>query len=107
MDLQLGWLDGIGATPSKETQMRAIDFALYLGKYFKELSVFPDIDGGIQFEWVENNISVSLLLNGNSFLLGASDLKSEGFREKNYKGISYAMLRELSNLELFIGKVNT
>ncbi len=87
-ELEAGWLDGLGAPQSPSTSMRAMEFAVYLTRFVEGVFVFPESEGGIQFEWKSNDIAASLLINEDTFLLGASDLRSDRFREKFFRGVS-------------------
>lgn len=104
--LKPGWLDGSGSTPSKQTAVRSSDFAIYLGRMDLDASVFLLDDGGIQFEWVQGMIASSLMIEGDSFLLGASDLTSDRFKEKSFRGISHALLRAVSQPCDFVGRID-
>lgn len=104
--IEAGWLDGSGSAPSKQTVMRSLDFAVYIGRMEVDASVFLHQDGGIQFEWVEDMVASSLLIEGDAFLLGASDLSSDHFREKTFRGMSHALLRAISKPAEFVGRPN-
>lgn len=101
--MQSGWLDGVGDAVSRSAVMRALDMAAFLKTKFDDVSVFPSYEGGIQFEWIYQKISLSLLVYGDSFLLGASDLTSDKFREKQFQVVSLSFLRALSNPSGFVG----
>jgi len=95
---------GESAAPNEETIIRCRDVAQFLGRKFEKIRVYPDEEGGIQFEWVSDDISASLLVDCDSFLLGASDLLSTNYKEKKFRGISYALLRDMSNISEFVGR---
>lgn len=101
--VEAGWLDGSGAAPSKKTLLRSLDLSVYFGRVGVSASVFMHEEGGIQFEWVDEMIASSLLVEGDCFLLGSSDLNSDRFREKTFKGISYALLRAITHPKNFVG----
>jgi hypothetical protein len=104
LTLKPGWLDGKGSIPTKQTAMRSSDFAIYFGRTDLDVSVFLHEEGGIQFEWVNDMIALSLLIESDMFLLGASDLRSDAYREKSFKGISLPLLRAISQPETFVGR---
>jgi hypothetical protein len=104
-ELNNGWLNGKGQKAVLTSLLRSEEMVSYLSRKFEELVVFPDEEGGIQFEWTVNQIAASLLVQADSFLLGASDLNSDKFREKSFNGVSGGLLRQLANLEQFVGRL--
>ncbi|WP_416916601.1 MAG: hypothetical protein ACMUJJ_08205 [Roseicyclus sp.] len=102
--LSVGWLEGAGQAISKSAAIRAQDMAPFLVRKFGTVAVFPEQSGGIQFEWTLNNYAISLLCEEEHYLLGASDLASDKFREKSFRGTSFALLRDTTRIEKFVGR---
>ncbi|MEL6887274.1 MAG: hypothetical protein AAFO86_01065, partial [Pseudomonadota bacterium] len=97
-----GWLDGEGAGVGQKAAIRSNDIARFLARKYDDVRVYPDEDGGIQFEWVVKHHASSLLVTDEEFLLGVSDLNSSSFREKVFKGLSFGFLNSLSSVTRFI-----
>ncbi|OYU17801.1 MAG: hypothetical protein CFE34_13765 [Rhodobacteraceae bacterium PARR1] len=102
--LKSGWMDGVGCALSSETVLRAREFGIFLSRWFGLVRVYPTVEGGIQFEWTFNNVAASLQILASEFLLGASDLLSDKYAEKCFKGLSPALLKALERLEKFAGR---
>jgi hypothetical protein len=104
--LAAGWLDGEGETISNSALIRAKDMLPFLSRKYSSIGIFPEQSGGIQFEWFDNDYAISLLCDRENYLLGASDLRSDKFREKSYSGTSFALLRDLTSISSFVGRTD-
>lgn len=93
-DLEKGWYNGSGEEINDAAIIKAKDLAIFLGRKLNEVSVFPSVDGEVTFEWSEGRFAVSLTLD-EEIILGVSDLGGEAFAEREYKGITSGLLRDI------------
>ncbi|MEM9785168.1 MAG: hypothetical protein AAF801_01610 [Pseudomonadota bacterium] len=103
-ELQPGWLDGEGRVPSSDTVIRSTDMSDFIARAYDGVNVFPEQEGGVQFEWRMERLAASLLIIDDEFLLGVSDLNSDKYREKAFRGVSFSLLRHLTSLPKFVGR---
>lgn len=87
---------------SSETVIRSKDLCAFLGRQYPKVAAFLTSEGGVQFEWKDQDVIINLAVVGQRLTLGASDLLSSKYNEASHLGVTSNLLSDLKNIRRFV-----